>query len=767
MCGFCTPGCVLSAVALLDGNAAATRDHIKRALDGHSCRCGVELGALSVGALGAPAAFVAAAAPSASARRVMRAQAQRYAWPEKPRVIGTPMSRVDGPAKVTGRAKFTHDIVRPGMLHARMLRSPHPHARIKSIDVAMAQKAPGVRAVHVILGPGQKAMFAGEEVAAVAAVTELQAADAIRLIRVDWDVLPHLATVEQAMRPEAPNVFEPANTRPATLQEIGDVDSAWRASAHVIEGRYSTQVQTHVCPETHGCVCEWNGAVLTTWISTQAVHSVREAIAAGLNIPASAVRVIAEHVGGAFGSKLVPGAETLACARLARAANAPVKLLLNRKDEHLATGNRSSAFAQVRAGALSDGTLTVFDAQTWGTGGAGGSADFPLPYIYVFPHRRRAHADVFINAGSQRPMRGSDHPQGCFITEVVMDELADAIRMDPLALRLRNLPPSGPAAMWQRYFHIGAEQIGWQHRHPTGDPSPGPIKRGLGCAAHRWRGAGQGTRARCEIFPDGTVLVRCGTQDIGTGTRTLMAAVAAETLGIPPQQVRVDIADSQYPFSGPSMGSSTAAAVSAAVRVVTTLARDQLIDRIAPFTKGAAAAQTLPWRDACKLLGTNPVAAEGQGDRNLSGVGSSGVQFADVEVDIETGIARVRRIVCVQDCGLILNRRTAEAQCHGGVIAGVNFALYEERILDRNTGHMVNPNTEFYMMAGQSDLPVVDVVLLDQPARGVIGVGDPPTIATAAAIANAVRNAAGVPVRSLPITPDKLLRELERAGGTN
>jgi xanthine dehydrogenase YagR molybdenum-binding subunit len=197
------------------------------------------------------------------------------------------------------------------------------------------------------------------------------------------------------------------------------------------------------------------------------------------------------------------------------------------------------------------------------------------------------------------------------------------------------------------------------------------------------------------------------------------------------------------------------------------LAREQLLDRIAPAVKGLGAAQMLAFRDACKLLGTQPVSVEAAGDRSLTGNGSSGVQFADVEVDIETGVTRVRRIVCVQDCGLIVDPKTAESQCYGGVIGGLNFALYEERILDRNTGNMVNPNLEFYAMAGPSDIPIIDVILIDQPARGVIGIGDPPTIATAAAIANAVRNAIGISVRSIPITPDKILGELERAGGTD
>ena len=766
MCGFCTPGCVMSTVALLERTPAPTPEQIRRALDGNFCRCGANITRGAV-AEGSPKPGDAPPPLRGGARGAMRFQASRVAWPDKPRVLGTRISRVDGPPKATGRARFTYDMTRPGLLWGRILRSPHAHARVLAIDLSAAQKSPGVRAVLQVIPTGQKVMFAGEEVAAVAAATEQQAEDALRLIRVDWDVLPHLATVEQAMRAEAPNVFDPANTRAAPPQEAGDLDAGWKNATHFVDGLYSTQVQTHVCPETHSAVCEWSGTGLTAWVSTQAVHATRDAFAAALNIPPANVRVIAEYIGGAFGSKVGPDQHGVICARLAKAANAPVKLVLDRKEEHLATGNRSSAFAQLRAGVTADGTLTAFDAQTWGTGGAGGPADFPLPYIYVFPHRQRTHTDVYINAGVQRQMRGSDHPQGCFITEVVMDELADAIRMDPVAFRLKNLPPPAPSAMWHRYFPMGAERIGWNQRHPTGDPTPGPIKRGLGCAAHRWRGSGQGTRARCEIHSNGSVVIRCGTQDIGTGTRTVIAAVAAETLGVPLDLVRVEIGDTVHPFSGPSVGSSTAAAVSSAVRVATVMARDQLLDRIAPAVKGAANAQTLPWREACKLLGTQPLVVEALGDRNLSGNGSSGVQFADVEVDVETGITRVRRIVCVQDCGLIVDLKTAETQCSSGIVGGLNYALFEERILDRNTANMVNPNMEFYLMAGQSDMPVIDVILLDQPARGVIGVGDPPTIATAAAIANAVRNATGVKMRSIPITPEKLLTELERAGGTN
>ncbi len=464
-------------------------------------------------------------------------------------------------------------------------------------------------------------------------------------------------------------------------------------------------------------------------------------------------------------------------------------------------GNRPSAFAKVKAGVSAEGKLTAFDATTWGTGGAGAGSDYPLPYIYVFPNRRRTHTDVYINSGQQRAMRAPGHPQGCFVTEVLMDELADQVRMDPMEFRLKNLPPLAPNAMWAKYFPMGAERINWKSRHVTGDPTPGPIKRGLGCSANRWGGAGTGARAHCEIASDGSVVMRCGTQDIGTGNRTIMAMVVAETLGLDVPQVTIELGDSNQPFAPGSGGSTTAAAVMPAMRVTAGKARDALFERIAPQlgvdakqlqigvgevhvlspstpdspSSGQAAGRSgqapilrsVAWRDACRLLGTVPVSVDGQWERGLSAGGTSGVQFAEVEVDIETGITKVKKVVCVQDCGLIVDLKTAETQCYGGIISGVNYAVFEERILDRNTANMVNPNMEWYHMAGQSDIPEIDVVLVDQPERGVIGIGEPPAVATAAAVANAIRNATGVTLRNIPITPDKLLTELERAGGTN
>jgi len=712
-------------------------------------------------------------------------------WPTSPNLIGKPTRRIDGPLKSQGRAKYAYDIVRPGMLYGSVLRSPHPHARVVAIDLAEAQRAPGVRAAIPVVDLSNpeplthKVLFQGQEVAAVAADTEEQAIDAVRMIAIQYEVLPHLATVEQGLRPEAPRVFPDGNVREANVLEEGTVDAALASAAHVVEGFYSTQVVTHTSLETHGLVCEWDGDNVTAFCSTQAVHSMRDGLARGLEIPQANIRVICEYMGGGFGSKLGTDNTDIICAKLAKQAGRPVKLMLDRKEEHLATGNRPSAYARVKAGLDAGGKIAVWDCETWGTGGAGSGAGFPLPYnVYEIPNRRRRHKDVYINAGPQRAMRAPGHPQGCFITETVIDELADRARLDPLELRLRNLPAAAPDLMWIAYFPMGAEKIGWSRRHPFGDPTPGPIKRGLGCAANRWGGGGsRRTQGQCEIFPDGGVIMRIGTQDIGTGTRTLVKIVTAETFGLPLDAVTAEIGDTRYPFAPGSGGSVTVGSVTPTVRVTCENALAALAEKVAPAlgvepanvtaSNGRVHAKDDPskgmsWKDACKQLGTASITVDGQWEQGLSSVGTSGVQFADVEVDIETGVTRVRKIVCVQDCGLIMDRLTAESQCYGGITMGIGFAMFEHRLLDRVTGQMVNPNMEFYGLPGLSDMPEIDVTLIDQPERGVVGLGEPPTISTAAAIANAVSNAIGARIRHLPVTPDNVLTALEqqRAGGT-
>jgi xanthine dehydrogenase YagR molybdenum-binding subunit len=591
-------------------------------------------------------------------------------------------------------------------------------------------------------------------------------------------VLPHVVREDKSMAPEAPKIFPTGNTRAGQAQEFGDLEAGFKAAAHVVEAAYSTHVITHVCLESHGAVCEWSGDKLTAWVSTQGVHATRQQLAQALKVPEANIRVICEYMGGGFGSKVAADAPVVIAARLSKDIGAPVKLMLDRKEEHLDSGNRPSAFSEIRAGVSADGKLTAFDAKTWGTGGAGQGAQFPLPYIYQFPNRRRTHTDVYINAGNQRPMRAPGHPQGCFPTEILMDELAELVKMDPLEFRLKNLPPQAPDAMWGEYYRIGAKRFGWDKRHPTGDTTPGPIKTGMGLSANQWGGGGRAGNAHVDILADGSVVVKCGTQDIGTGTRTLVPMIAAETLGIPMNLVKGEIGDTNLPFAGASGGSTATAGVGPAIRIAAGRARDALFEKVAPALSVEPSAlvaangkiqvkdnpsKSMTWKNACKLLGTEPISVDAAWEPGLSGVNSSGVQFVEVQVDTETGIVKVLRVLALQDCGLVIDKLTAESQVYGGVISSINFALFENRLLDRNTGQMVNPNMEHYLLAGMTDIPKIDVMLMNQPERGIIGIGEPPTVPTASAIALAVRNATGATIRSLPLHPHRVLDALNEA----
>jgi xanthine dehydrogenase YagR molybdenum-binding subunit len=710
----------------------------------------------------------------------------RFNWPATRTVVGTSVERLDGPEKVTGRAKYTFDVARPGMLYGRMVRSPHAHARVVAVDLSAARRAPGVKAALVVRQPGDTqtstVMFQGDEVAAVAADTEERAIDAARLVKVEYEVLPHLTVVERGLDGTAPEVFTGGNVRQGQAQETGDIAAGFGDAAHTIEQTYSTHVITHVCMESHGTVCEWDGEKLTAWVSTQGVNSARENFASALGIPQANVRVICQYMGGGFGSKLSLGAEGLVCARLAKEAGVPVKLMLDRKEEHLVTGNRPSASARVKAGVSADGLITAFDAETWGTGGAGANAGFPLPYIYRINNRRRTHKDVFTNTGQQRPMRAPGHPQGSFITEIMMDELADAVKMDPVEFRLKNLPPEAPNAMWGAYLREGATAFGWAKRHPTGDPTPGPIKTGMGVAVGTWGGGGRGpAQAHCEIASDGSVIMRIGTQDLGTGTRTVVAIVTAESLGLQASQITPEIGDTMFGVAPGSGGSTTAGSIGPAIRIASIKALDALKEKVAP-TLGTDAASIVAaggrlhvkddpsrgvaWAEACKQIGPQPIAADGDWQPGLSSVTTSGAQFAEVTVDIGTGIVKLKRVLVLQDCGLVISKLTAESQVYGGVVGSLNFAMFEDRILDRNTGQMLNPNMEWYLLAGMSDIPPIEIRLKDQPERGVVGLGEPPTVPTAAAIALAVRNAIGVTMRSLPLTPAKILQAMQQANPT-
>ncbi|MBV8317610.1 MAG: xanthine dehydrogenase family protein molybdopterin-binding subunit [Planctomycetaceae bacterium] len=703
------------------------------------------------------------------------------AWPEKPHLIGTRIPRLDGLAKASGRAKYPSDVRPEGTLFGALLYSPHAHAKVKSIDTSAAEGMPGVKAVIAIAKEGTTLRYHGDDVAAVAAETEEQARDAARAIKVEYQVLPHVVTEAQAMADGAPEIVKGGNIRKSRAITKGKPEDAMSEADVTIEATYALPVITHVCLEPHGLTARWEGDDrIVAWASTQAVGVTASELAQTFNIPASHVSVLTEVMGGGFGSKFGADVWGRVAAELSRKCGGrPVRMFLDRAQEHLAAGNRPSATARVKLGATKDGRLVALLAETYGTGGSRGGSQFPLPYVYDIPAASRAHSEVFVNGGGARAMRAPGHPQGCAIMEAAMDDLADTLGIDPLEFRLKNLDPKD----FRTPIHIaevkmGAELIGWrENRKPRGQNGKGPIRRGLGMGLHIWGGGGaQDKQVNCTIHPDGSVDLRSATQDIGTGTRTILAIVAAELLGLKASDITSNIGSSTFPPGQASGGSTTAPSMSPPTFAAVTQARDALFAKIAPglnagpedlslkngnvLVKGEP---RLTWKEACRKLGMMPISETGKFTQGLSSLGVGGCQFADVTVDIETGVVRVNKIAAIQDSGLIIDRLTWESQVYGGIIMGLNYGLFEERIMDPITGVMLNPDMELYKLAGASDIPEIVIRAYepdDQKARGVIGVGEPPTISTAAAIANAVTNAIGVRVPQWPMSPRNVLNAL-------
>jgi xanthine dehydrogenase YagR molybdenum-binding subunit len=721
-------------------------------------------------------------------------------WPTNRRILGTKVQRLDGPDKATGRAKYSFDINRPNMIYGRIVRCPHAHARVRHLDMSAAQKVRGYRAHHVLAADGTELFFAGAEVVAVAADTEEQCMDVCRAVRVDYEVLPHLVKEEDALREGAPRtVGAQPNVRPGGEEATENFDAeAYRGipEAQQHRGTYGVPVICHQCLESHGLVAEWDDdqTHLTVWCSTQAVPVTAQALATHFHIPATQVKCITHYMGGGFGSKFGPDVQGIAAAHLARLARRPVKLMLDRAEEVTTAGNRPSAYGTVRIAGNRDGTLRAYEVDCYGSPGAGGGATVNfqgLPYVYTPPFTKRRHRIVRLNAGAARAMRAPGHPQSCVLTDQPLDDLAARLGLNPIEVRLRNIPPNdenavrtAPQSFAALRHTIYTEEIGiarrlsdWDHKwHPPGRGGDGPIKHGIGMALHTWGGAGRANNdTTVTIHRDGSVLVRCSTQDLGTGERTVLAIVVAEVLGLEPRQITVEIGESQFGRSTGSGGSTTAAGTAPAALNAANAAKTAFFEAIAPrlnvqvadlvISPGHVGDRTNPrrwtWREACARLGENPATGRGDWTTGLSNNGVGGVQVAEVAVDTETGVVKCTRVVAVQDCGLIINKQGCESQVAGGVIMGVNYALFEERLMDRTTGRQVNPNMEFYKLGGILDMPEIIVHMYDMPARGVIGIGEPPTISTCAAIGNAIFNALGVRVPHAPYTPARVLAALD------
>ena len=673
---------------------------------------------------------------------------------------------MEAPAKVSGRAKFTTDVTPPGLLFGVIVRARMPAARITAVDLSRVRSAPGIRAAVLAQEPPFDVLYYGQEIAAIAGTTRQAALDALRLVGIKAEPRDFVVNELEAVKPEAPRVAaKQPNLGEGATKENGDVDAAFAGAKAVVESSFHTPVQLHHPMEPHGHTVQWDGEELTAWSSTQAVFICRDVFSSALKLPQNKVRVICDHMGGGFGSKFAPGVEGLLCARLAREAGAPVKLVLTRFEQALAVGNRPSSYQKIKLGGDAEGNLTAFELHSFGTPGfssgvdnAGGSggAGFPSPYIYQPAAVRVKQGSVAVNAGQSCAMRAPGHPVASVGMEGILDELAVRLGLDPLDVRIKN----DPSEIRRREYQLGAERFGWKQKYRKPGSSPGPVKTGVGCAGAAWMSGGEGTQAEIQANSDGTVEVRVGTQDLGTGARTVVQVVAAEMLGVDRERVAVSIGDTRFPPSGPSGGSATTASISPAVYD----ACEKLVAELKQRS-GFEDPRGENWLAACAKIGRAPLQVRGRWRPGLSTGGAGGVQFAEVEVDTETGFVKLRKMLVVQDCGTVVNKLTCESQINGGVIMGIGYALYEERIMDDRTGVVLNPNLETYKLPGAADMPDIEIVLLDMPERGVIGVGEPCTVPTAAAIANAVSNALGVRVGDLPITPDKVLAALGQVPG--
>ena len=739
------------------------------------------------------------------------------------KVVGKPLPRVDAYERVSGNAVYPSDIIFPDMLFAAILRCPHAHAVVKNVDTREAEKAVGVRAVLSAKTPGADILwpytpemktrlfdpqcrFEGETVAAVAAETPYQAWDAVRSIRVAYDVLPALSDERKSLDAGVVQVHKEGNKVKSDKYERGDVAKGFAEADVVLEQTYRNESELHTPMELHGCVAKWDGDSLTIWESTQGVFAVQARVAEVLRMPLSKVRVIGHYMGGGFGSKLQADKATVIAALLAKKTARPVKLFLSREETYLAAGNRPPSNMKLKAGVKKDGTLTALEFSGVGSSGAypaGGTSllDWLVRDLYRCPNVRTETTDVYINAGPARPFRAPGHPQGAWALEQMLDSLAEAITMDPVELRLKNVPtvsqarPNNPpytTTGLQTCIEKGAHAFGWKEARNkiAGQPKTGHIRRGVGMASGLWVAGGGNPPSTVivKLFADGSANLNMGASDIGTGTKTVMAMVVAEELGVKPEALQIEHADTgTTQYATPSGGSKTVPTESPTVRAAALSVKQQLLELAAEDLKTSSSDLALSGDEIVsfadptkkiKITGVTGLKKRGV----IMGVGYRGpnpegkvvnpfaAQFCEVEVNMKTGEIRIVRFLAAQDSGRVMDRLTFDNQTFGGVTMGIGFALTEGRILDRKqTGKLVNKNWHDYKLPTMLDVPNdMTSFPIDRPdpeanLTGAKGLGEPVTIPTAAAIGNAVYHATGVRVFETPMTPPPLVKLFSQA----
>lgn len=738
---------------------------------------------------------------------------------EKTDVVGKRTPRVDGYERVSGTAVYPSDIKLPNMIYGAVLRCPHPHARVKSVDARRAREMPGVRAVVTGDDKAAKGLqwsyggytgplfdphcrFEGEVVAAVAADTHYQAWDAVRAIAVDYEVLPHVSEHGRALSDKAPEVHEGGNLVKTDEYERGNVRQGFRQADALVEATFDTPCELHTPMELHGCVANWEGDRLTLWESTQGVYAIQSKVADVLSMPLSKVRVIGHYMGGGFGSKLTPGKYTVLAALLAKQTARPVKMVLTREETYLCVGNRPANTMHLKAGVKKDGSLTALDFECSGPSGAypaGGTAlvDWLVRDLYQCDNVRCVSKDVYINAGPARPFRAPGHPQGSWALEQVMDSLAEKIGMDPVELRLKNVPaisqgrerPYTTTGL-EECIRRGAEAFGWKdavRRAKEHNQKDTHIKRGVGMGACVWFVGGGGPPATVviKLFRDGSVNLNMGASDIGTGTKTVMALVAAEELGVAPEVIQIEHADTgTTQYATPSGGSKTVPTESPTVRNAAIDVKRQLLEMAAEDLDVPAeeldyeGMEIVSQKDKSKRIKVTEVTrlkkrgvVMGVGYRGPNPADKSvnpfAAQFCELEVNTHTGEIQILRFLGAHESGRVLDRLTYDNQVFGGIVMGIGFGTTEFRQLDVNqTGKLCNKNWHDYKLPTALDVPVdmesLPIELDDPEANntGAKGLGEPVTIPTASAIGNALYMASGIRFTRAPVNPIEMRRRL-------
>jgi xanthine dehydrogenase YagR molybdenum-binding subunit len=724
-----------------------------------------------------------------------------------PSVIGCGIPKVDAEGRVLGRTKRLNDVGPrdlPGLLYGRVLRSPHPVARLESIDASKALALPGVKAVitrnrdgrftaeslpdtprgGVTQPPGAgPVVFAGDVIAAVAAENAVMAEDAVKLIEIRYrEVSPTAdgAEARQTVGSQPPEGERVAGARGKPLvRGQGNVEQAF-ANADLVAYEESFRVP----PRSDGlepscCIAAWENDTLTLKISTSDIFGLRSTMKKLLDVPESNTLVTSEGSAQGFHSRGRGVQNAWVAALLAQKAGRPVKLAGDRTDEGSTPGGRPPATVHLKVAARRDGTLEAIDFRA---SGAAGTSD-PVWLTYKCPNIRTEEGETGDSEDAASDV--ADELAANFALEQAMDALAQQLDMDPLEFRRKNLVDA-PCLPLEKMFAIGAEKIGWRERRAAAAEA-GPIKRGVGMAVGAWRNAeGAFAQAVVRVHPDGRVDVVVGAEDSGAGTRTVLGMIAAEELGVPLEKVKVSLGDTAAGLAAPASGAGrTLASAGSAVRQAAHDAKQKLAARAATgnarptaglsdgeeptvdsqsvSTVATRAPRPMPWTPEGRALVSAPVVGYGESAESSAAADypAWGVQFVDVSVDTETGLVKVNKVVTLAEAGRVMNRLTFETELIGGAIRGLSAALFEEPVLDKRIARVLNPNLRDCKRLGALESPPVEAVIIDavSPTNclGVKGLGDLPMISTAAALANAVAHALGARVCELPLTPAKIL----------